>query len=102
MKYKEYLEYKDEFEKEMKEKELYFKECGKFKGGLRWWGINNNKEKYEIYKFLKKGFEFVEEYNNCDIYELKGKFTPYIGCPYYFKTLKDCKKRIDERQKAFF
>lgn len=46
----------------------------------------------------------VEEYRNNKIYEITRDgvvgYIPYIGCGYYFKTLEDCKGRIDQENVA--
>lgn len=44
---------------------------------------------------------FVEEYKGNKIYSLDGKFTPYWGCWYYFKSLEDTKARIDNSYQAY-
>ena len=38
---------------------------------------------------------YVETYNGEDIYMKDGVYLPYFECTYCFKTLDDCKKRID-------
>lgn len=53
---------------------------------------------YEILryrKYTRNGWEFVEEYKGNEIFKYKGFYSPYIGCSYGFKTIQDCKKRID-------
>jgi len=59
------------------------------------------REELEIIKYMRRGFKFVEVYNESDIYEINGKFVPYIGCNYYFKTLEDCKSRMDAKGLAY-
>lgn len=45
---------------------------------------------------------FVEEYNGEQIYKLgEEKYVPYIEAPYYFKTIEDCKRRIDDKTSAY-
>jgi hypothetical protein len=50
-------------------------------------------------KYLQK--YFVEEYKGNQIYWLlkngEKYYIPYAGCAYGFKTIKDCKKRIDAK-----
>lgn len=48
---------------------------------------------------LKKQY-FIETYNDNDIYCKDGKYAPYWGCKYYFKSLEDCEKRIDNKTYA--
>jgi len=96
MKYKEYLKYKDIIEKEYKESFEYFKKNGKSPHTYKWWIEEDyRREGHRLYRFLRKGFEFVENYKSNDIYKKDGRFVPYAHCHYYFKSLEDCKKRID-------
>ena len=44
---------------------------------------------------------FVEEYKGNKIYCINGKYVPYLNCAYYFTTLEDCKKRIDQPHVAY-
>lgn len=43
---------------------------------------------------------YVETYNGSNIYmtSINGqeRYIPYMGCPYYFTTLEDCRKRLDK------
>ncbi len=39
---------------------------------------------------------FVEEYKGNKIYCVEGKYMPYLECEYWFESLEDVKKRIDE------
>ncbi|MBN3352028.1 hypothetical protein CF086_17170 [Clostridium botulinum] len=43
---------------------------------------------------------FAQEYKMNNIYSKDGKYVPYWGCNYYFKSLEDCKKRIDNKNIA--
>jgi hypothetical protein len=44
---------------------------------------------------------FIEEYNGNKIYCIDGNYIPYWGCGYYFKTLEDCKIRMDSKVAVF-
>lgn len=44
---------------------------------------------------------FVEEYKGNKIYCIEDKYIPYFGATYYFSSLEDCKKRIDQPNIAF-
>ena len=55
---------------------------------------NKCKEKWEAQYF-------VEEYKGNKIYCIDGKYVPYLSCAYYFNTLEDCKKRIDQPHIAY-
>jgi hypothetical protein len=43
---------------------------------------------------------WVAEHDNQKIYEKDGRYYPYWGAPYYFKTLEDCRTRIDAKHIA--
>lgn len=45
---------------------------------------------------------FVEEYKGEQIYKLGDEvYVPYIEAHYYFKTIEDCKRRIDDKTSAY-
>lgn len=44
----------------------------------------------------------VEEYKGNKIYCKDGRYSPYWQSPYYFKTLEECRIRIDHSHVAFF
>jgi len=94
---------------------IYCKHCGKELG----------KACFDIYRNVYKGFTadnktglfcnedcynaycdkfLIEEYNGVKIYGIKingqMRYIPYMGCAYYFTTLDDCKKRIDNKNIA--
>lgn len=51
----------------------------------------------------KKKYEdqlVVEEYRGYKIYCFHGRYVPYLESLYYFKTIEDCKKRIDYALKS--
>lgn len=57
-------------------------------------------EYYRLHKYLqKRNFEYIETYNNNDIYGSveKSEYVPYYDCNYYFKTLQDCKDKINSK-----
>lgn len=43
---------------------------------------------------------FIETYKDNSIYMIiingEKRYVPYIGCPYYFKTLEECRYRINQ------
>jgi hypothetical protein len=43
---------------------------------------------------------FVENYNGNTIFAKDGKYSPYWECHYYFKTLEECRIRIDAKHIA--
>ena len=45
---------------------------------------------------LKKKY-YVETYKGQEIYCYDGRFVPYWGCTYYFKTIEEAKYRIDNK-----
>lgn len=49
-------------------------------------------------EFLKQ-YE-VEEYKGNKIYCIDGGYMPYFECAYYFTSLDECRKRIDEALKG--
>lgn len=53
----------------------------------------------QIERELKEKY-FVCEYEGEKIYCKDGKYVPYWGCGYYFKTLKGCKRRIENSDSA--
>lgn len=44
-----------------------------------------------------KTARFVEKYREFEIYEKNGCYFPYRKCQYHFKSLDDCRARIDHR-----
>ena len=45
--------------------------------------------------YINRGWEFIEEYKGNEIFKYEGLYAPYIGCHYGFRSIDDCKKRID-------
>jgi len=43
---------------------------------------------------------FIEEYDGRPMYAKDGCYVPYWGCSYYFKTIEDCKSRMDNKTGA--
>lgn len=43
---------------------------------------------------------FVENYNGATIFCKDGRYSPYWECPYYFKTIEECRIRIDAKHIA--
>lgn len=43
---------------------------------------------------------FVENYKGHTIFHKDGKYQPYWECSYYFKTIEDCRARIDANTTA--
>jgi hypothetical protein len=41
----------------------------------------------------------VEEYKGNKIYCVDGGYMPYFDCLYYYNSLEECRKRIDEALK---
>lgn len=86
MTYEEYMALSDR---------LYFEEEYSNMSPKTFKWFHDNRERIEIFKALKNGYNFVKSYNNTDIYEKDGKFVPYLGCHYCFTTIEDCMRRID-------
>ena len=51
-------------------------------------------------KYIEEAF--VEEYKGNKIYKIGEYYYPYLDCPYYFYTLRECKARIDIKGVGFF
>ncbi|MEC2335184.1 hypothetical protein [Bacillus subtilis] len=82
---------------------------------LKDWGVNTHKIR-DIDGQKVKGYycsdcvdesmahlmneRFVEVYNGNTIFCKDGNYTPYWECAYYFKTLEDCRNRIDAKHIA--
>lgn len=93
MTYKKYLEVKPLIDYYLKGKEKFSLEDYENMSNL----IGESYSEYYIYRkhIEKAGFTYVETYKNNEIFQLDGKYIPYIGCHYYFEILEDCKARID-------
>lgn len=53
----------------------------------------------QIEKQLKEEC-FVCEYKGGNIYCKDNRYVPYWGCGYYFKTLEDCKKSMNNKHRV--
>ena len=100
----------EEQKKEMMKRVMQCKVCGKqmpafYRGCVRttYYHPKNTRTIYVCNNECKDKWEsqyFVEEYKGNKIYCIDGRYVPYFGATYYFETLEDCKKRIDQQRMA--
>jgi hypothetical protein len=89
IKYMDYLNLKDRIEKDISSG-ISFQMFRKY-----------GSEIIRYRKYIRNGWEFIEEYKGNEIFKYEELYAPYIGCNYGFKTIEDCKKRIDNSNASY-